>query len=260
MRLSKSPLSSFGPREFLTRHIRLFFLALGFLTRLAPGKPAAAADMSASVLYYPLVGGTLGLIQLLPFALGAFSAQPWVQAWLYVLFSAWLTRALHLDGLADLLDAAGSGKHGDDFHAVLKDSRMGAFGTTGLLLALAGYLVLAAACFSAQRFAPLLFAPLFGRCLPIVLARIAPAHSRAGLGALLSAAPQPRCLLFALAAALLGGWICLGFFPFLLCVLLTIPLLLLLSRLARREGGWNGDYLGCAIVGGELVALLSALV
>lgn len=248
------------PLHALTEQARLFLLALSFLTRLTTGKAATAAAMSASVPYYPLVGAAIGLALILPFYSGMFAAYPWVQAWLYVLLSAWLTRALHLDGLADLLDAAGSGKRGEDFHAVLKDSRMGAFGAVGLVMALAGHIILAGACFSAHRFAPLFFAPLFGRCLPIVLAGIAPINPKAGLGALLAAAPQARCLLFAFSAAFIGGWLCLGLVSTALCVLFSIPLLFPLASLARREGGFNGDYLGCAIVGGELIALLAAIV
>ena len=237
----------------------LFLLALGFLSRLAPPRQADNARMAASVFYYPLAGLCIGLLCALPAWAGLWSGRPLVQAWLYVLLSAWLTRALHLDGLADVLDAVGSGKRGEAFRAVLKDSRVGAFGVAGITLALCGQAFLAASALEAGLVAPLVFAPLYGRCLPIVIASLSSPYAGAGLGVLLAAASRARCLSFACAAALIGGLVCLGPGAFALTLLFTLPPLLFLIRLAREEGGYNGDFLGFAIVGGELAALLACL-
>ena len=239
---------------------RLLLLALGFLTRLAPPLQASSQEMAASVRCYPFAGGILGAVLCLPFALGAFSGQPWVQAWLYVMFSAWLTRALHLDGLADVLDALGSGRHGDEFRAILKDSRIGAFGVAGLALALSGSIILAAALFTANHLAPLFFAPLYGRCLPIIFASMAPAHPQAGLGALLAASSRFPALILAAGSASLAGVLCLSFSALLVCCCITALCLFPLSRLAAREGGYNGDFFGCVIILGEVSVLLAALV
>lgn len=237
----------------------LFLLALSFLTRLAPPRQAGNDRMAAAVLYYPLAGLCIGLLCALPACAGLWSAHPLVQGWLYVLLSAWITRALHLDGLADVLDAVGSGRTGEAFRSVLKDSRLGAFGAAGLGLVLCGQAFLAASTLETGLVAPLIFAPLYGRCLPIVLASIASPYANTGLGVLLEAAPRARCLTFACAAALAGGLVCLGPGGLALTVLLTLPVLVFLVRLAKREGGYNGDFFGFAIVAGELAALLSAL-
>ena len=66
-------------------------------------------------------------------------------------------------------------------------------------LALAGQVTLAAACLQHGRLAPLLCAPVFGRCLPILLAAVAPPNPKASLGALLAAAPQAPALFIAVA-------------------------------------------------------------
>ena len=240
--------------------VRPLLLALGFLTRLAPPLQASTQEMAAAVRYYPFAGGILGAVLCLPFALGAFSSHPWVQAWLFVMFSAWLTRALHLDGLADVLDALGSGRHGDEFRAILKDSRIGAFGVAGLALALCGSIILAAALFTSNHLAPLFFAPLYGRCLPIIFACMTPAHPQAGLGALLAASSRLPALILAAGSALLAGLVCLPPLALLICCCTTALCLFPLSRLATREGGYNGDFFGCAIILGELSVLLAALV
>jgi adenosylcobinamide-GDP ribazoletransferase len=232
-------------------------LALGFLTRLAPALIATPEEMNASCRWYPLAGAILGavlLLCLLPVL--ALTGSSALAAWTYVLVSAWLTRALHLDGLADLADALGSGRTGPAFWAVLKDSRLGTFGCLALILGIGCQEQLAEACLERDRLAPLFFAPVFARCLPRFLADLAPARSETGLGAILAGGGGR---LPALACIGLAGFPCLGAAPLLLALLAACLLLLFLSRLARREGGLNGDFFGALIVCGECSALAAAV-
>lgn len=218
---------------------------------------ASEKEMGLACVYYPAAGLALGLALTLPPAMGFFAGASWVQAWLYVALSAWLTRALHLDGFADLLDALGSGATGDSFQAVLKDSRMGAFGCAGLVLLLSGQIVMTEYCLHQDRLLPLLCAPVFGRCLPMLLASVAPANPRAVLGKLLAGAPRKA----ALATAGAGLALPLLFLPpagFALLLALTAVCLAFLRRIALREGGYNGDFCGFIIVCGESAILLTA--
>lgn len=84
-----------------------FFYALMFLTRLPVGRFVHAADgrVAARAIYcYPLVGLVLGL--LLALAGAALSALgPWLAAALTITLWVVFTGALHLDGLADCMDA-----------------------------------------------------------------------------------------------------------------------------------------------------------
>ena len=59
-------------------------------------------------------------------------------AWAWILCEVWATRGLHWDGLSDLGDAVSSGASGERFWAVLRDSRLGAFGALHLLVAFSG--------------------------------------------------------------------------------------------------------------------------
>ena len=250
--------SATAPPGFLRSQGRAFLLSLGFLTRLGPAMAASEREMGLACVYYPTAGAVLGAVLILPPYLDWFSGHIWVQAWLYVLLSAWLTRALHLDGLADLLDALGSGKSGDAFQAVLKDSRMGAFGCVGLILLLAGQIILTAACLEQGRLTALAYAPVFGRCLPIALAGIAPANPTARLGALLASAPRALALLFA-ALCVAGGAFCLPRPGLLPTLGLAALCLYWLRKTALRQGGYNGDFCGFAVVAGETAVLLGAL-
>ncbi len=241
----------------LRRQCSLFLLALGFLSRLAPARAASPEDMAAACLYFPCVGAVLGLFQLFLPALGIFGAHVGIQALVAVLLTVWLTRALHLDGLADLCDALGSGAQGDGFRAILKDSRLGAFGAVGLVLVLAAYLLLTAICLREHALAALFAAPVVGRCMPICLVALAPVHPDAGLGAIISRAPRPAGLTVAGIAAL-TAFPCLGFLPALSAFFLCLCALLFLTRAAKRHGGYNGDFLGCAIIAGEVSVLFAA--
>lgn len=238
---------------------RSFLLALSFLSRLGPSIHATSKEMSRSVVFYPVVGIVIGVILVIPFAQGLFHQLPWIQAWLYVLFSAWLTRALHLDGLADILDALGSAETGEGFYTVLKDSRMGAFGACGLVLVMSGQIVICSTLFATQSWAVLFFAPVCARCLPIFLATIAPVNAQASLGAFLAAAPQKTAIAVSFITILVLGVACLPITNLVLALALALCFLFFLVRLARREGGYNGDYFGFIIVCGELSVLLAAL-
>ncbi len=246
----------FGP--VLKQEARHLFLAVGFLTRLVPAMAASRHEMARACLYYPFAGVILGVILVLPFALRPplvlFDGFSLAQAFAYVLLSAFFTRALHFDGLADVLDAVGSGKTGPDFQTVLKDSRLGAFGALGIVLAVCGQIALAAACLQQHLLAPLFFAPVLGRCLPVLLATAVPPYPGGGLGTLLQDAPRGPCLLCALAVSTLGGFACLGSSALPACIL-SLFCLWFLARLARREGGYNGDFCGFLIIAGECAAL-----
>jgi adenosylcobinamide-GDP ribazoletransferase len=93
--------------------------------------PAAEA-----MIILPLAGGVFGLFAAVPAcALSLFlpaNGVAWFAAGLYTMLG-W---SLHLDGWGDMWDGVGSGKRGEALRAVLKDSRVGAFGVAGIALAI----------------------------------------------------------------------------------------------------------------------------
>lgn len=254
------------PRDFFRRQVFLFLLALGFLTCLTPAKTASLEALRRSCIWYPAVGIALGLILGLPLFLfepSSAAAPLWAVGWVAV--SARLTRALHYDGVADVLDALGSGKTGEGFRAVLKDSRIGTFGVLNLVLVVLGQVTAASFLIPSPEWrGTLIFAPVFGRCAPIVLTLLAPPHPKAGLGSITCEAPKGACLLTAVAVAVLFPFFCFParHVPALLGVAVVLLGLALafLSRVARRENGLNGDFFGCAIIAGECAVLLAGYI
>ena len=131
----------------LIRFVRHFLLAIQFFTRIPiTGRLAEWVGYSPTMLrnsaaYFPAVGWIVGVLSATVFAgianiLPALPATPWVAAVLSTAFSILLTGAFHEDGLADTADGLGGGLTREQALEIMKDSRIGTYGSAALLLAM----------------------------------------------------------------------------------------------------------------------------
>ena len=131
----------------LTRSIRHFLLALQFFTRIPIPSVIVGwvgyspAMLRASTGHLPGVGWVVGGLTAMVMggalvALPALPASAWVAAVLSTLFSILLTGAFHEDGLADTVDGLGGGLTRTDALKIMKDSRIGSYGSAALVLSL----------------------------------------------------------------------------------------------------------------------------
>jgi adenosylcobinamide-GDP ribazoletransferase len=105
--------------------------AIRFLTILPLRWEGAAPGKSA--VFFPLVGAVLGWVGAQWYGfLSAWLGAP-LAALLVIATWTWITGGLHEDGLADVADAFGQ-RTQDRMIAVLKDSRIGAFGAAVLIM------------------------------------------------------------------------------------------------------------------------------
>jgi adenosylcobinamide-GDP ribazoletransferase len=110
--------------------------ALAFLTRIPCGrKPVSEAALYWASAWFPVVGFALGFVACLVWA-GLGRAGFMVAAVVTVGALALITGAFHEDGLADSADALGGAFDREKLFAILKDSRIGSFGATALILVL----------------------------------------------------------------------------------------------------------------------------
>lgn len=120
--------------------LELFWLALGFFSRLPiPSQtPYSEQRMNQAGRYFALVGLVLGCICALVFSLfeTVFSAD--IAVFLMMCFSLMLTGAFHEDGLTDMADGIGGGMTVEKRLAIMKDSRIGTYGASALVMALLG--------------------------------------------------------------------------------------------------------------------------
>lgn len=116
-------------------------LAVGTLTVLPCPAPRSVDRRSGAwaMTLAPLVGMLLALLAMVPLWLSQVvphRTPPAVQALLVVGLLALLTRAIHLDGLADTADGLGSGKPAHAALDVMRRSDIGPFGVISLVLVL----------------------------------------------------------------------------------------------------------------------------
>lgn len=123
----------------MSREIVSFALALQFLTRLPinVGDRYSPELFARSVRFYPLAGALIGLIGAAMYAaLSLF--LPHAVAVLCVLVGlVAITGAFHEDGLADTFDGLGGGTDSSSKLRIMRDSRLGTYGTIALVSALA---------------------------------------------------------------------------------------------------------------------------
>jgi adenosylcobinamide-GDP ribazoletransferase len=234
--------------------LRDFFDTLGFLTRLAPARVIPESAMNRCMRWMPPAGLVLGLLIVLPLWLGLFADSPWVQAWLMVAASIYLTRGLHMDGLADVCDAVTTHTDPVRFWEVVKDSRTGAFGVMGLVMALAGQVVLFHAMLARGEYWAAAWAFVLGRAAAVWLGYHVRHLVRPGLGKLYIDGATLGVALAATLFTFAAGWIMAGLPATLASTVIVTLVLLGLFRLAEKVGGANGDFLGCAVILGELAA------
>lgn len=246
-------------------------LSLGLLTIIPVG---AIGDVDrrmarSAMLWAPAVGILLGALgaavllivrALVPSPLGALLA-----ATLALTSLAYLTRALHLDGLADTADALGSGKEAAAALDIARRGDVGPFGVVTLVLALLVQITALAVAIEAGKGAiALLLAVVAGR-VAVVLAcmRGIPAARPEGLGALVAGTvPRSAAIAWALALAMAAGlatiWLTgSGAWLAALAVLGALVVsLLVVTRAVRRLGGITGDVLGAAAEIAQAAALV----
>jgi adenosylcobinamide-GDP ribazoletransferase len=115
-----------------------FFTALRFLTVvplpfLGRDKPE---DMGRSTAWFPAVGLVIGLVLAgLSLLFGLFFPRT-VADILLIIVMVTVSGAMHLDGFADTCDGIAGHKPVEERWKVMHDSRVGAFGVTGIVLML----------------------------------------------------------------------------------------------------------------------------
>ena len=288
-----------GPLAALTHalvhELRLFWLALQFLTRVpVPAWVGWRPEwMPASMRHFPLVGALVGLFGSAVLALASAWWPPSVAVGLSMAATAWLTGGFHEDGWADTCDGLGGAVSREKALLIMKDSRLGTYGALGLILLLGlkatvlaelltpGLHELDSARTSQIQHVLLLWtcmgviwAHALSRLVPVLLTRLLPyagdaEHAKAKPLALAVATPHVWATVAntAVVAAAMGLFFFLDGWPLrtlgealawgLLGALLVLAFCL--AWLKRRLGGFTGDTLGASQQLAELAILLAWL-
>ncbi|MET0852845.1 MAG: adenosylcobinamide-GDP ribazoletransferase [Candidatus Rokuibacteriota bacterium] len=235
-------------------------LAVRFLTVVPmPGREATGPGaIGRAAWWFPVVGVLLGLaLAAADWALAPIFPPLVVAALVVALWKA-ATGGIHLDGLADCLDALGGGNR-ERRLTIMRDHRIGVFAAAGLALVLLLAVAAVAELPASLRATALIAAPALGRIAPALAGACFPSATPGqGSGADfligLSRWAGPAQLAVAVALAPLVLW------PGGLALVAAAAgaALAWSAFMARRLGGVTGDVLGGAVECGELAALLAA--
>ena len=249
--------------------LRLFLVSLQFLTRVPIPTWVGYEPqwLNGSARFFPAVGTLVGLLAAGVFWASGFVFPQAVCAGLSIAATVLLTGSFHEDGLADTCDALGGHVSRERALEIMKDSRIGTYGTVALILVLG--LKLAAL----SSLAPLLvlFASVLShtasRAVPVLLIRWL---SYAGTAEHAKAKPMAHRVSLAdvVVAVLWVGVVCAAFVAWMPSLLVPVVSSLLAAGaiaaagalwLLQRLGGYTGDTLGATQQISELLILLTWL-
>jgi len=236
-----------------------FLRALSFLTILPVGQNqlSGGKELARSMAFFPLVGLVIGLILSAGYYLFSLFLPHSITLWATVGLLAFLTRGLHLDGLADTLDGLASGGPKERILEVMRDSRIGAFGVIGLVLLIGGkYLALDQLSNAFIPYSLILMAVMGRNSMVLVCFRSPYARPGEGLAKPFTANLRYREMAFSLATAFGIALLAMGVKGIL--VFLGVGLFSLGYRFffIKKLGGVTGDILGGVNELSELLCLI----
>lgn len=210
-----------------------------------PSTVYEADALSRAIKFFPLVGlvvgaGAVALQKLIVPHLGRS-----LTAFLILTYLVLITGCLHEDGLADTADGLGGGWNKEQILLILKDSRIGSYGATALILSLlARYLLLAA--LPVEHFAAyVISSQVLSRWSSLPLSYVLPpARSSEGQGARIARLTSASSLIFGSFTALAIVLFALrrsAFAPLAVAILVVI---LTGWTYFRKIGGITGDCFG----------------
>ncbi|OFX26972.1 MAG: adenosylcobinamide-GDP ribazoletransferase [Bacteroidetes bacterium GWA2_31_9b] len=245
----------------------LFLTAIMFYTRIPVPKSIVYSDdlLNKSTKYFPFVGWIVGGFGALVFYATQFILPLPVSVLMSMISTILLTGAFHEDGFADSCDAFGGGWTKEKILEIMKDSRIGTYGSVGLILILftkfyclssvpvkqIPFILIAAHAFSRYVTTGIIFFSEYAR-------EDASTKSKP-VGKSLSSEDYFISFIFGstpllILSILYSYWL-------LLILLTTIPIVFFLKRYFEKWiGGFTGDALGATQQITEIVFYLSSII
>lgn len=239
----------------MLQQIRLFLTAVQFFTRIPV--PAwvghSAEQLNQAARYFPLIGIVVGALSAAVLWLCAQVLPLPLAVVLSMAAGILVTGAFHEDGLADFTDGLGGGHTPEKALAIMKDSRVGAYGAIALVMvlllkyqaltALCGTLPFAAAALIAAHS----FSRLMAASLILTQRYIRDDDSARAKPAAQQISPASFAIALLTGFAALGMLYAAGAHTSNLFTAVFAALLMrayLAWRLQKRLGGYTGDCLG----------------
>jgi len=233
--------------------------AMIFLTRipLPPGSAARTHPLATAMRTFPVAGAIIGGLGGTVFALATALGAPHALAGaIAIAATVLITGALHEDGFADVADGFGGGYERERKMEIMRDSLLGTYGATALVLSLLIRVVAVGTLGPMDALAAMIAAGALGRGL-IPVSMILNFSARSDGVAASSGYPTEGSTWTAVLLALLIALVALGPGEGFLAFFVALAGVAGLAALAKRHiGGYTGDVLGCGAQTVDILVLV----
>ncbi len=246
--------------------LRDLITALQFLTILPQRRDRmpGEAGLARAMAYFPLVGFLIGLCLVAADSLFlSISLPQTITNLLLVLLSVLVTRALHIDGLADTFDGLMGGHDKESRLAIMKDSRLGTAGGLAIFFVLFLKYLCLNNLSGTDKVVALLLAPMLARWSQLLLLfRMPYAREEGTAQAFVGRLTGGRLIAATLFSLLLAALVTWQGDPSSLvlpgCLVLGVAVLTFMGRrvFAARLGGVTGDTIGAVSEVNEALVFL----
>lgn len=243
--------------------MKSLWIALGFLTVLPiPLKwEMKPADMGKSMAFFPMAGALIGGILVFVDVMLSYILPRPVADFILIAALVLITGGLHLDGLADTCDGLYGGKSREDALMIMKDSRVGAIGATGLILMIGLKYIALLSISQGLKHIALLVMPLLSRWSMVLMAYLSGyARMTQGTGRDFVETVSPLSLFLATLFTMATGLSIMGWRGGLAILLIGGITLMGVIYFKQRLGGVTGDVLGAVNEVNEVLVLLFILI
>lgn len=232
----------------MRKQLYIFLNAIMFYTRIPVPKNLPYSDemLNRSTRYFPFIGWIVGGIGAVAFYELEYVFPPELAILLSMLVTIFVTGAFHEDGFADFCDGFGGGYTRERILTIMKDSRIGTYGSIGLVGILAAKFMSLHSLDVANIPVVLLAGHSLSRLMPILVIYTSEYSREDATSKTKPIGKKGKGFDFIL--ALFFGLAFLIFIP-ITYSLAILPVLLLTtiifrSYITRKIGGYTGDCLG----------------
>lgn len=242
--------------------LRLFLISLSFLTCIPVRlkNKIKNEEFAKSIAFFPVIGLILGLLLILSEYLLTFILPGSIVKLLLVVILITLTSGLHIDGLADTVDALVSRKNKEDALRIMKESTIGPMGAMAIFGCLALKYLALQEFFYPTIYKLLLFFPLIGRMAMVTACWQFPYARNEGTGKVFIGKGGVKEFVIAGTVSLIVSFLLFSFKGLFILIITIISTIFLGNFLVKKFGGITGDNLGFLNELGELIALIGATV
>lgn len=241
--------------------MKRFLVALQFLTVL-PIKitsEIAEEDFGKSLRYFPLVGMLIGLALSGVASLSSLLPNP-VVAVLILIMSIVLTGGIHLDGFADTCDGFYGPRSKERILEIMRDSRVGVMGVTGVFCLLALKCTLIASIPHNVLWKLLIMMTVFARWSQVLVCCTSNYAREEGKAKYFVEYAGKKELLVGSIFAVVLFLFLMKLKGLVLLVVSLLPLLLFMNYVKRKIGGVTGDTVGATSEIAEVAVLFFGLI